>query len=371
MPSSNFLSTITMSGPATSGKVSIIITNFNGLRWLKPCLDSVRQQEYKNFEVVFVDNHSTDTSVALVRSHYPEVVVIENSRDEGFAGGNNIGVGRSTGEYVLLLNTDTVVPPTLLSDLLRAFDEIPNVGVVQPKLFFLYDPSKLDSCGSNFSYTGFLQHIGNQKNAALPEYNRAFPVFAVKGACLMFRRDLLDKTGGLFDKDYYCYFEETDFCLRVWLAGYECWYYPKANIRHAMGGVTGRLFPTPYVQYHSFKNRLTTYLKNFSAGTLWHMLPAYALFNVLVSVSFLATGNLGNCAAVYKAMWYNLKHLKQILQKRKHVQSHVRVVADKTFLPRVTGSISFHQLFRYAVYLLMYERRQGKMVVPKEGKPDT
>lgn len=347
-----------MSYPAANGKVSIIITNFNGLRWLGPCLDSVRQQDDKNFEVIFIDNHSTDSSVAFVRSHYPEVVVVENARDEGFAGGNNIGVRHSTGEYILLLNTDTVVPSTLLPDLLRAFDEIPNVGVVQPKLFFLYDPSKLDSCGSNFSSTGFLQHIGNQRDASLPEYNRAFPVLAVKGACLMFRRDLLGKTGGLFDEDYYCYFEETDFCLRTWLAGYECWYYPQANIRHAMGGVTGKLFPTPYVQYHSFKNRLTTYIKDLSGGTLSYMLPGYVFFNVLVSVSFLVTGNLGNCAAVYKAMWYNLIHLKQILKKRAHVQRHIRVVQDKAFLPRVTGSISFHQLFRYGVYLLMYERRK-------------
>lgn len=357
-----------MSYPAANGKVSIVITNFNGLRWLKPCLDSVRQQGYKTFEVIFVDNHSSDGSVSFVRSHYPEVVVIKNSRDEGFAGGNTIGVRHATGEYILLLNTDTVVPPTLLNDLLGAFDEIPNLGVVQPKLFFLYDPSKLDSCGSNFSNTGFLQHIGNQKPANLPEYNRAFPVLAVKGACMMFRRDLLDKTGGLFDEDYYCYFEETDFCVRAWLAGYECWYYPQANIRHAMGGVTGKLFPTPYVQYHSFKNRLTTYVKNFSAGTLLRVLPMYALVNVLVSLSFLATGNVGNFGAVYKAVWYNLTHLKAILKKREHVQRHIRVMADKTFLPRVTGSISLHQLFRYAVYLLTYERGKGNMVIPKEGK---
>lgn len=355
-----------MSGPAAA-KISIVITNFNGLRWLKPCLDSVRQQDYKNFEVVFVDNRSTDTSVSFVRSHYPEVKVVENERDEGFAQGNNIGVQHASGEYILLLNTDTAASPTLLQDLKRAFQEIPHLGVVQPKLLFMYDPSKLDSCGSLFSWTGFLQHIGNQKPAHRPEYNRAFPVFAVKGACLMFRRELLEKTGGLFDKDYYCYFEETDFCLRAWLAGYECWYYPKAKLQHAMGGVMGRLFPTPYVQYHSFKNRLTTYLKNFSAGTSVRVLPLYALLNVLVSVSFLATGNVGNCAAVHKAMWYNLTHLKQILKKRQRVQRQVRVVADKMFLSRVTGSISPHQLFRYAVYLLTYESERGTMRLPTKG----
>lgn len=354
-----------MSGPRSEPKVSIIVTNFNGLSWLGPCFDSIYKQTYKNFEVIFVDNHSTDDSVSFVRSHYPDTVIVENDRDEGFAQGNNIGRQYAQGEYLLLLNTDTRISETMLDDLLGAFREIPHLGVVQPKLFFMYDTSKLDSCGSNFSATGFLQHIGNQKSAALPQYNQPFPVLAVKGACLMFPRRLLEYTAGLFDQDYYCYFEETDFCLRVWLAGYECWYYPKASLQHAMGGVTGKLFPTPYVQYHSFKNRLTTYLKNFSLKTLARVLPIYGFLNVLVSLSFLATGNVGNFLAVYKAAWYNLTHLLRILKKRHQVQQHVRVVSDQAFLSRVTGLISVHQLYRYAVYLLRYERGRGKMVIPK------
>ncbi len=345
-----------MSGNIENGRVSIILTNFNALPWLGPCFDSLQRLTYKNVEIIFVDNHSSDDSVEFVRSRYPQVHLIINERDEGFAQGNNIGVQHSHGEYILLLNTDTTVPETFMEDMLRAFRDIPHLGVAQPKLFWLHDPRKLDSCGSLFSATGFLKHVGNQQREELPEFNTPFPVFAVKGACMMFRRDLLEKTGGLFDPDYYCYFEETDFCMRVWLAGYECWYYPKASIHHAMGGVTGKHIATPVVQYHSFKNRLMTYLKNFSRGTLFRVLPLYALLNILVSLSFLVTGKPGNFLAVYRAAFYNLKCLRVILEKRDRVQRQIRMIPDKAFLARVTGAIGLHQLFRTAVYLCSYER---------------
>lgn len=334
--------------------VSIIITNHNARRWLADCFESLRRQTYRNFEVIFVDNHSSDDSVEFVRAHYPETIIVQNDRDEGFASGNNIGVRHARGEFILLLNTDTKATDTFLEDLLPSFWEIPSLGCVQPKLFWLYDPTKLDSCGSYFTITGFLQHIGNRQRAALPEYNVPFPVLSVKGACMMFRKELFAHTGGLFDDDYYCYFEETDFCFRVWLAGYECWYYPKASISHAMGGVTGWQMQNARIQYHSFKNRLTTYLKNLSAGTLARMLPLHLALNIATSVALLVGLQPRNCWAICKALLYNLVHLPSTLKKRSFVQQHVRRVSDRAFLPAVTRRFEttelIHQLYHHVMY---------------------
>ena len=342
-------------GSFVRGRVSIVLTSFHSLPWLAPCFASLSRQTYADVEVVFVDNHSLDGSVEFVRAHYPRTIVVENPRDEGFASGNNIGVRHAGGEYLILLNTDTTVTETFVEDLLRAFREIPRLGCVQPKLLFLHDPRKLDSCGSLFTMTGFLRHVGNQQDERTPAYNTSFPVLSVKGACMMFKRELLEKTGGLFDDDYYCYFEETDFCMRVWLAGYECWYYPQAVIHHAMGGSTGRHIRHAVTDYHSFKNRLATYLKNLSGGTLARVLPAYALLNVLASIAFVATFRVRNAAAVYRALWYNVQRFPATLRKRSLVQRRIRRVSDRAFLPRVTGRYALRQILRYVVYLFTYE----------------
>ena len=343
-----------MSVSTDGGKVSIIITNHNAHRWLAECFASLRRQTYRNFEVIFVDNHSSDESIAFVQANYPETIIVRNERDEGFASGNNIGVRHARGEFVLLLNTDTKVTDTFLDDLLFSFREIPKLGCVQPKLFWLYDPQKLDSCGSYFTMTGFLQHVGNRQQAELPEYNAAFPVLSVKGACMMFRKSLLEKTGGLFDDDYYCYFEETDFCFRVWLAGYECWYYPKASIYHAMGGVTGLQMPNARIQYHSFKNRLTTYLKNLSPWTLVRMLPLHLALNIATSSALLVGAQPRNALAICKALFYALAHLPSTLKKRSFVQQHVRRVSDKAFLPAVTRRFGIAELIRQLYHHVMY-----------------
>ncbi len=344
-------------------KVSIIIVTYNGRKWLEGCFGALANQTYKNFEVVFVDNNSRDDSADFVEATYPGTIVVRNKANSGFAGGNNVGLPYATGEYILLLSDDTIAEPTFLENLLRAFDEIPRLGCVQSKLIFMYDPTKLDSCGSYFTWTGFMKHIGNQKSAAVAEYNKPRPVFSVKGACMMFKKEILEKTGGLFDNDYWCYFEETDFCMRVWLAGYECWYYPAAAIQHAMGGTTGRFFSNAFIQYYSFRNRLMTYLKVLSSATLLRMLPAYLLMNVLVSIGFLAVLQFKNCFAIYRALWYNIINFSRIMRQRSVVQKMVRIRPDSEYLPALTKKLELMKgIYGFVVYLFTYEKRERNSI---------
>ncbi len=313
--------------------VSVSVVNYNGRIFLPEFFDSLFKQTYKNFEVIFVDNCSVDDSIEYVRNNYPQVKVIENKDNSGYAEGNNIGYRHSRGEFILVMNNDTILKEDLIEKLIQAFTEIPNLGTVQPMVRLMNDRNKLDACGSYWTDTGFNYHYGIYKNADLPIYNRSFPVYSVKGMCMMIPRKVIEQIG-LFDKDFWCYFEETDFCHRLWLAGYECWYYPKTFIYHHMGGTSSKKPPT-FIQFHSFKNRLCSYLKNLGPLEMIRVLPIYFLFNVAWSLAFLVKLDLKNFFVVYRAIWWNIIHFGRTMNKRKTIQMSMRKNTDEEIFSRV------------------------------------
>lgn len=300
--------------------VSVIIVNWNGKAWLRGCLDSLRAQTYPRLEVILVDNGSRDGSVDFVRSRYRGVRVIANPDNRGFATANNQGVREARGELVLLLNNDTRLPRNCLQRLVEGFDRIPRLGSLQPKLVFMDRPVVLDCCGSYWTGSSLLYHYGAEKPARRAIYSRPQPFFSNKGAAMLIRRDLIG-TLGLFDDDFWCYYEETDFCHRLWLTGYECWYYPEATVYHARGGTTETL-DNAHIQFHNFKNKLCSFLKNFQARSLAVVLPAFLVVTVLLSLGWLGQGKYRHAAAVYRALWWNLRHLPGTLAKRRTVQGH-------------------------------------------------
>lgn len=312
---------------ATDALVTVSIVNYNGRRFLPEFFDSLFKQTHKNLEIIFVDNNSADDSVAYVRSNYPQVKIIENKDNSGYAEGNNIGYRLSTGEYILVINNDTILKEDLIEKLLQAFKEIPNLGTVQPMVKLMNEKDKLDACGSFWTNTGFNYHYGIYKEAELPIYNRSFPVYGIKGMCMMIPRKVIEEVG-LFDPDFWCYFEETDFCHRLWLAGYECWYYPKSYIYHFLGGTSNKK-PKSVIQFHSFKNRLCSYLKNLSLGEMVKILPVYFFLNFIWSLAFLIRLDIKNSLVVYRALWWNIVHLRETMIKRRVVQRKIRKKSDK------------------------------------------
>lgn len=321
----------------------MIIINWNGRKWLKKCLDSVKNQTYGNLEVIFVDNASSDDSVKFVKDNYPGIKIVENNQNHGFAKGANIGLACSHGDYILILNTDLEATPEFIENLHAAFEEIPNLGCVQPKLLLMDNPQKLDVCGSYWTTSTWLYHYGFGKDRSLEKYNKAFPVFSNKGAAILIKKELIEKLG-LFDEDFWCYYEESDFCHRLWIAGYECWYYPKATVYHAMGG-TSILFENWYLHYHSLKNRLCSYLKNFQTRTLAFVIPIYLGQIVFLSLVWLGQGKLKNFFGVYKSIFWNLENLGKTLKKRKLVAS-IRRKTDKEIFSLVKRKPKFSYYFK-------------------------
>jgi len=314
-------------------KISIIFGNHNGLRFLKEFLDSVYLQTYKNFEIIMVDNVSVDTSIDFVSKNFPSVKIIANKKDLGFAGGSNIGFNACSGDYVAIANNDIILQSDLLEKLMEAYNDIPNLGAVQPKVELKKQPGKLDACGSFWTNTGFNYHYGIYKDANLPIYNNRIPIYSLKGVFMLMPRSVIEKVG-LFDDDFWCFFEETDFCHRVWLAGYECWYYPGSMLYHNLGGTLAKE-RVSYVQFHSFKNRLCSYLKNLGLIEALKVLPVYLLLNIILSISYLAKLNFANFLMIYKAILWNVVNLGNTMRKRSKVQKNIRIKTDKEIFKKV------------------------------------
>lgn len=326
------------------GLVSIVIINWNGINDLKDLLLSFRKVTYKNFEIIIVDHGSIDGSVEYVKKNYPKIKILEKKKNLGFALGNNVGVKEARGEYVLLLNNDTVAKPDFLDHLVAAIKD-ENVGVVQPKIIF-EDSKKLQSAGTYLTNSGFLYHLGYDKNPEDKKYQKSYEIFSANGSCMLIKREVIDRVG-LFDKDFFLYFEETDFCWRVWLAGYTVKYIPEAVIYHK-GGRTAKTLPSAFINFHSFKNRINTLIKNLSVWELVKMLPVQLILVQVAAVSFLFRGGIKVAISTEKAMFWNILNIKKTLEKRKRVQNKIRKVADKELMKlvkRKVGLLYYYYLF--------------------------
>lgn len=331
--------------------VSIIIVNFNGEKWLGGCLTSVFKQNYQAIEVIVVDNGSNDGSCALIANNFPLVKLIKNEINLGFVEGNNIGYQVSSGQYILLLNNDTIVTDDFLEKLVEYLEQNSDVGVVQPKIYVNNFPRLLDSVGSMWTYSGFLSANGFWEKD-LGQYDKIKPVFSVKGACVLIRRQLIDKIG-LFPPEYFAYFEETDFCWRVWLNGSKVLFYPGVCIYHDVGRTSNKL-PSPFIDYHCFKNRINSIIKNLSGRLLLVVLPFHILICLFVSFLFACSLKFNNSFAIIKAILWNFFQLRNIFKQRSLIQSIIRKKTDQEIFSLVQEPINYSKMFRI---LKIYLRR--------------
>jgi GT2 family glycosyltransferase len=314
--------------------VSIVIVSWNGLRWLSDCFGSLAKQHYTNYEIIFVDNASKDDSVAWVKKHYPKTKVIVNKENLGFAGANNIGYKAAKGEYVLFLNNDTRVTSTFLTELVHTLESDTSVAGVQSKILLMDKPDTHDSVGAFLTPTGFLYHYGFGRKDQ-KKYNKEINLYTAKGACMMFRKSVLDMVaidGNIFDPDYFAYFEESDLCHRVWLAGYRITYAYTSVIYHKMGA-TSIGMNNAFIQYHSFKNRIRTYMKNFGTAWLWSFFPFHLAVCQMYAVSILLRGHMDLMWAIERAFIWNITKLPETMRLRKYVQTIIRKKKDEHIAP--------------------------------------
>lgn len=315
--------------------VSIVIINWNGIDDLRDLLPSLEKVNYKNFETIIVDHGSKDGSLEYIKKNYPKIKLLEKKKNLGFALGNNVGVKVAKGEYVLLLNNDTIVKPNFLNHLVEAIGD-KKTGVVQPKIIFA-DSKKLQSAGTYLTNSGFLYHLGFDKDENDEKYNKTYEIFSANGSCMLIKREVIEKVG-LFDADFFLYFEETDFCWRVWLAGYTINYVPRAVILHK-GGKATKTHPSSFINFHSFKNKINALLKNLGPWELVKMLPVHLILTQVAAMSFLVQGAVKVAISTEQAVFWNVINLSKTLKKRKRVQKKIRKIGDSELMDKVKKKV--------------------------------
>jgi len=331
--------------------VSVVILNYNGKKNLgniiDHCLKSVLESNYPHFEVVFVDNASTDGSPSWVRQefgHDPRLKVIVNSRNYGFSQGNNIGVKYATGEYVVFLNNDTEVDPMWLRELIKVMEADPSIGVSQSKILLMSERNRFDVAGNYISGYGFAINRG-ARMIDHGQFDFVDEIFSAKGAALTIRRKVLDEVD-LFDPRFFAYFEEADLCWRVWLKGYRVVFVPWSIVYHAWGGTTSKVAPLQQrkiLLYHGFKNRINTLIKNLGIRNLFEIVPKHIILCCGIILYFTLKRRPIDGFLIAKAILWNLTNLKNTWRKRNVVQYQIRTVPDEYIMSRVgrKGNISY------------------------------
>ncbi len=293
-------------------KVSIIIPTWNGKELLETCLKSLKQQTFKDFEVIVVDNGSTDGTQEMIKKIYPKAVVLSFEKNKGFAPAVNEGIKNAQGDYLVLLNNDTKMDKECLKYLVKATQK-KNVGLVAAKMLNFYSPETIDSAGAYITSVGHANGIGWKEKDG-PAFNQAQEVFLASGGGCLIKKEVIKKIG-LFDEDYFAYFEDVDFSLRAQLQGFKIWYQPKAIIYHVHKATSRRI--QPFTEYLQFRNMTMTIMKDFPHQFLKQHWWKILLVN-LHTVWFLMRQGYGKAAI--QAELYVILHFWQILSKRKEIQ---------------------------------------------------
>lgn len=335
--------------------VSIIILNWNGIADTKECLASLNNITYKNYEIIIVDNGSKDNSITELKklqARNNKIKLLQNRKNLGFAGGNNVGYKAAKGSFILFLNNDTIVSKNFLTVLVNKINTSDKIGAVQPKILNYSEKNIIDSIGSYLINTGFLYHFGHNKKDN-GKYNKESKIFTMKGACMLFKREVLEKVG-IFDDKYFAYFEETDLCQRTWIAGYSIWYVPDSEICHK-GGQTAKHLPSAFVNYHSYKNRIYTYLKNFDPSTIIRVVPLHIAMCEVATLIYLATFQLKLAWAIQKAIFWNMMQIFSLRKERSKI-AKIRRFHDNEYLPQLIRSVNKNYYYHlFATSLVGYE----------------
>jgi len=244
--------------------VSVVVVSWNGAEYLKGCLDALLDQDYADLEVIVVDNASSDGSDSLVEEHYPDVRLIRNERNLGFATGNNVGLRVTRGELVVLLNQDTVVQPNWLETLVGAFDD-DAVGVAGCKIIHP-DDRTIEHAGGYFTWPlGLAFHHGDGEEDQ-GQYDELREVEYVTAAAMAIRRSVLQRVGLLDEGFYPGYFEDLDFCRRARETGFRIVYVPRAVvIHHRSSSFSQTVQGKPYAV---FRGRFRFILKHYDPAEI-------------------------------------------------------------------------------------------------------
>lgn len=267
-------------------KVSIVIPNYNGIKYVETCLDALKKQTMKDVEILVIDNGSTDGSLELVQEKYPEVALVSMGTNTGFCGAVNEGIRRSQSPYVLLLNNDTQAAPTFVEELYGAIERDEQIFSCSAKMLQYHDRSRIDDAGDYYCALGWAYARG--KGAPAEKYDRADDIFFSCAGAAIYRKSILDQIGS-FDENHFAYLEDADIGYRARIYGYRNRYVPQAVVYHVGSASSGSVYNL-FKTRHSSRNSIYLIYKNMPFLQILLNLPLFIPGFLAKTVFFIRKG---------------------------------------------------------------------------------
>lgn len=304
--------------------ISIIVPNYNGLSHLKDCFDSLRNQTEKNFKTYLIDNNSADNSIQFTRSNFPEIEIIKLDSNMGFAKAVNVGIKNSlkdgNAKFICLLNNDIECDTNFLAELKQCLTSS-EVGSGACKMMNYFDRTIIDNAGDFIRIKGSPFARGHAEKDR-GQYDKAELIWGACGGAAIYKRDVFE-TVGFFDEDFFAYYEDVDFNFRMQLAGYKCYYNPKAICYHKRGATSKAKigFETMLCE----KNLIAVRLKNYPLNLLLRWFPYFFARRFQRYYLFLRDQSFKVFISAIKGYFWGLSEIPKTLSKRSSIQKQIKV----------------------------------------------
>lgn len=313
----------------------------NNITLLQKSLKNLYWQNYKNIEVFVVDNGSIDTTIAALGKKFKKVKVITNKENIGFGKAANMAIRKARGEYIFIHNDDAILTKNTLEILVSKMESDRTLGSIQGTILFTDRKNIVESAGS------FLTNLGILEKKEGFKFRKNVQEYEVFSANLPLLRASALKETGLFDEDYFLYFEEADLSWRLWLLGYRVIYCPESILYHGRGSTTKKI-SKPLVLKSTYKNRIDSLIKNLSLVNLVWILPTNVCVSLFGVIIFILKGRLKESWAIFEGTFSSFFELKKIMAKRNNIQNK-RKISDRILFSKVFKFMSPLVLLKGAI----------------------
>ncbi len=322
-----------LSPPLDLPLISVIVVNYNGLRVIQRCLDSILRSGYPAFEIIAVDNASNDGSLQLICGRCKSdrrLRAVANPRNLGFGGGFNLAANDAKGKHLVFLNNDTEVEPDAFANLVAVLERDPSVGAAQSKLLMMTDRDRIDSAGDMIPTIGWPSSRGKYE-IDHGQYDVQVEISSARGAAMIVRKAVFQEVGG-FDPDYFMYYEDVDLSWRIRLRGYKIEFVPRSVVYHFGGEFSdSSLLVRVLRSFRSGRNYIFTLVKNFDLRNLFIYGSIHMAIHFMTAFSYIYQRRLPEALGLLLALPPSVTDFPNVWRKRLAVQ-RMRRVPDNQIL---------------------------------------
>jgi GT2 family glycosyltransferase len=319
--------------------VSVILVNLNGGKYLARCLEALASQTFTGFEIIVIDNGSSDGSVDNLEADWPGIRLVRLKQNEGFSAANNIGAQLAAGRWLAFLNSDAFAAPDWLGNLVKVAEANHLYQFFASRILLARDNTLIDANGDVYHVSGNAWHRDHNQPASL-SHLEPDEIFSACAAAALYSREAFLQVGG-FDKDFFSYHEDVDLGFRLRLQGYRCLFVPEAIVEH-VGAITFGV-ESNFTIYHVHRNLVWCYWANMPGNYVWRYFPAYLAGNLIFFIYYLLRGQ---GKAILKARWDALLGMGMALKKRRVVQAARKVTPVQVVCHMDRGWLSPYLLGR-------------------------